>query len=210
MKRNNRGTIRGYFRPSEGTYDLQSGISALIEAGVCSGNLFFDQEGHAELERLIAQTEAGDTVIVLRLDDICTNIDELFRTVRRLLLRGVGLQSLGEPWFRLTGETMQGPALYELIARLHDLSVHLQSRTSRAEPVVRRPVGRPKCIRAEYRKKLDAALQLYTERRELSVAEICGKVGLNERTFYRYLDQQGFRVVRRPKGRKTKTNARAD
>lgn len=208
MKTDKNGIIRGYFRPKSGADDLQGGITALVEAGVASGNLFFEQEGTAELERLLGLLEKGDTIVVLRLRDICRNIGELFGLVRRLLLQGVVLKSVGEPWFRLSGDMMQDAALYELICHLYDLSCCLEAEVSTAVPAVRKPVGRPRGIRADYRKKLESALKLYTERGELSVAEICGTVGLNQRTFYRYLDQQGFRVVHRPKGRKAKQSAR--
>lgn len=204
MKKNNKGTILGYFRPTGDGYDFRSGVSALAEAGVGNGNIFFEQEGQAELERLFGRVEPGDRVVVLHLADICRNIDDLFRRVRWLLLQGVGLRSLGEPWFRLTGEAMQDSALYELIGNLHELSRLLPSPVSDVVPAVRRPVGRPRGFRVDYRRKLDAALVLYKERKELSVAEICGSVGLNERTFYRFLDCQGNEVIRRPKGRKSK------
>lgn len=206
MESNKQGIIRGYFRPEVDETGLQRGISALIEAGVASGNLFFEQEGKTEWERLLRLLSPGDRVVVLRLEDICRNIDELFGLVRRLYLLGVVLKSVAEPWFHFTGEAMQDSALYELIGHLYELSGRMKREHAPPSEPERKPVGRPPGICVEYREKLTLALELYAERGDLSVAEICGMVGLNERTFYRYLDQE--RIIRRPKGRKAKTNAR--
>lgn len=208
MKKGKEGIVRGYFRLSGGENNLQNSIMALIEAGATSGNLFFEREGTVELERLWALFGEGDTVVVLRLGDVCRNIDELIGLVRRLLLRGVVLKSVNEPWFQMAGDAMRDATLYQLIGKLYDLSTSLENGVFRTDVPERKPAGRPKGIRAECSEKLDTALRLYTERGELSVAEICNAIGLNERTFYRYLNQHGGGVLRRPKGRKAKGNAR--
>lgn len=205
MKNTRKGTIRGYFRSGLDNGDLKKGIAKLLKAGVSSGNLFFEKSGTRELERMLGLLRQGDSVLVLRVRDICGDPEELCGIADRLISQGVVLRSLGEPWFRVRVGMEHEPVPGELLKRLYGRpdSWIIQEPESQACETLR-SVGRPSGVRPDVRLKLDSALALYKERKELSVAEICGSVGLNERTFYRFLDRQGSGVVRRPKGRKSK------
>lgn len=208
MKNAQKGTIRGYFRSGPDTDDLKTGIAKLLKAGVSSGNLFFEKSGTRELERMLSLLRKGDSVLVLRVRDICGDAEQLYRVTDRLISQGAVLRSLGEPWFRMRAGTAHGPVPGDWVKRLYGGSACPVVKESESRvPETSRSVGRPSGVRPDVRLRLDSALVLYKERKELSVAEICGSVGLNERTFYRFLDRQGSGVVRRPKGRKSKRSA---
>ena len=209
MRKAQKGTIRGYFRSGPDSGELKKGIAKLLKAGVSSGNLFFEKSGTQELERMLSLLREGDSVLVLHVRDICRGAEDLYGLADRFVSRGAALRSIGEPWFRLMAD--MGPdraVLGDWMKRLYG-GADRPVIGERENPAVEssRSVGRPSGVRPDVRVKLDSALVLYKERKELSVAEICGSVGLNERTFYRFLDRQGSGVVRRPKGRKSKRSA---
>lgn len=209
MKNAQKGIIRGYFRSGQNNGDLKKGIAKLLKAGVSSGNLFFEKSGTRELERMLSLLRQGDSVLVLRVRDICGDAEQLYSVAGRLISQGAVLHSLGEPWFRMRAGMAHDPVPGDLVKRLYEgpaCAVVKKSEENQA-PETSRSVGRPSGVRPDVRLRLDSALVLYKERKELSVAEICGSVGLNERTFYRFLDRQGSGVVRRPKGRKSKRSA---
>lgn len=208
MRKAQKGTIRGYFRSGPDSGELKKGIAKLLKAGVSSGNLFFEKSGTRELERMLSLLRQGDSVLVLRVRDICGDAEQLHSVSGRLISQGAVLHSLGEPWFRMRAGMAHDPVPDDLVKRLYGGTACPGAKKSECQASeISRSVGRPSGVRPDVRMKLDSALVLYKERKELSVAEICGSVGLNERTFYRFLDRQGSGVVRRPKGRKSKRSA---
>lgn len=202
IRQDEKSVVCGYFRTGVGGSDCQSDISALLEAGVLSGNLFFDQEGTRERDRMLDMCERGDTVLVFRLSDVCDRIADLFQLVSRLSVSGIQLRSVSEPWFVLKSEKLHGSAMYDVIRELYELSLRMDEISSSDEKgSVPRPVGRPRGISARLRSRLNAALSLYRRQYKMPISEICAKVGINERTFYRYLRREG--APRRSPGRKS-------
>lgn len=181
---------------------MQEHLSALIEAGASSGNIFFDESGTRELRRLFAMLLEGDTLLVLRIVDVCRDIGEMFDLLRMLRERQVRMLSLGEPWFDISPATMRTRMLCQLIERLYALACEMECARAH-EQTLKRPVGRPKGSKRELLLKVEAAFKLYDREEGLSVADICSSVGLNERTFYRHLSsRRPLDRVRRSKGRK--------
>lgn len=181
---------------------LQEQLASLIEAGVCSGNIFFDESGDCELRRVLGMLQEGDTLLVLRIMDVCRDIGEMFDLLRFLRENRVRMQSLGEPWFDISPATMRTRMLCELIERLYALACRMECARAQEESP-KRPVGRPKGSKRELLLKVEAAFRLYDREEGLSVAEICRSVDLNERTFYRHLsNRRPLELVRRSKGRK--------
>lgn len=198
MSKGQKGIVRGYFRAGAEEEGFREGVSALLNAGVSSGNLFFEPDGHRELDRVLELSQDGDTILVLRLTDICGPVKALFRLVKRLAEAGVRLRSVSEPWFEIGSGTLRDAPLCELIRELYKLSLIFP------EPSVPRPVGRPRGNGLGMREKLRKAQTLYRQKQEWPVAEICRRTGINERTFYRYLARQEEDIARRPRGRKAK------
>lgn len=192
----------GYLRTGN-REDWQRKVGLLIQAGVSSGNIFFESEGDREFNRMLGMAKRKDAIIVLSIEDVCKTIDELFKLTEWMIKRDITFRSVGEPWFSLSSENTQGIGLYGLIGRLFDLQ-HRLTHANKSKTAGPRPVGRPKGIRPETKRKLEMALIMYQEHNELSVAEVCNLVGLNQRAFYRYLGQQDSSIARRSRGRKPK------
>lgn len=190
--------IRGYFRLEPGKNNAQEKISALIEAGASSGNIFFEIAGYKELNRLLSALRKGDMLVVPQVTDIFQNKAELSDLIEKLEKKGAALRSLDEPWLNFntrdknstaTDPTEDKPATDERVRERQDDA---------------RAAGRPKGPRREILQKLGFAFRMYHTAGHLSVSEICKTVKLNERTFYRHLERQGIQIIRRPKGRKPK------
>lgn len=185
--------IRGYFKLEPGKNNAQEKISALIDAGAASGNIFFETGGFKELNRMLGTLRKGDTLIVPRMADVCRTKTEFAELIRKLEKKGASLRSLDEPWldFHAVRETKKTPA-----AKGIGLSLPVAPDT--------KSTGRPRGPRREIMQKLSFAFRMYHTANHLSVSEICKTVKLNERTFYRHLERQGIQIIRRPKGRKPK------
>lgn len=186
--------IRGYFRLEPEKNNAQEKISALIDAGASSGNIFFEAAGSKELNRLLGTLRKGDTVVVSQVADICRCKAELAALIEKLEKKGAALRSLDEPWLDFNTHTPEKGA--ETAAPAVN-----SSRTKSGDS---KSAGRPKGPRREIMQKLGFAFRMYHTDSDLSVSEICKTVRLNERTFYRHLERQGVQVIRRPKGRKPK------
>lgn len=186
--------IRGYFRLEPGKNNAQEKISALIEAGASSGNIFFEIAGYKELNRLLGALRKGDMLVVPQVTDIFHNKAELSELIEKLEKKGAALRSLDEPWLDFN---VRDPESFLVTEMKADQPVREKQDDARA-------AGRPKGPRREIMQKLGFAFRMYHTAGHLSVSEICKTVKLNERTFYRHLERQGIQIIRRPKGRKPK------
>lgn len=188
--------IRGYFKMEPGKNNAQEKITALIDAGATSGNIFFEAAGFKELNRMLGTLRKGDMLVVPRAADVCRTKTELAELIEKLEKKGAALRSLDEPWLDFNAakepknttaaRTSNGTGIF---------SAHMPDAKS---------AGRPKGPRREIMQKLSFAFRMYHTASHLSVSEICKTVKLNERTFYRHLERQGIQIIRRPKGRKPK------
>lgn len=190
--------IRGYFRLEPGKNNAQEKISALIEAGATSGNIFFEIGGYKELNRLLNALRKGDMLVVPRATDIFHNKAELSELIEKLEKKGAALRSLDEPWLDFNIRNPENSAA----------NARTAEKPTREKQEDIRSAGRPKGPRREIMQKLSFALRMYHTAGHLSVSEICKTVKLNERTFYRHLERQGIQVIRRPKGRKPKDSTK--
>lgn len=186
--------IRGYFKLEPGKNNAQEKISALIEAGATSGNIFFEIAGYKELNRLLGALRKGDMLVVPQVTDIFRNKAELSDLIEKLERKGAALRSLAEPWLDFN---VRDPENFPVTEMKADQPVREKQDDART-------AGRPKGPRREIMQKLGFAFRMYHTAEHLSVSEICKTVKLNERTFYRHLERQGIQIIRRPKGRKPK------
>lgn len=192
--------IRGYFRLEPGKNNMHEKISALIEAGAASGNIFFETSGSKELNRMVCNLRRGDTVVIPHAADVCQNKEELSELIEKLDKKGAALRSLDEPWLDFNTDRTRRQNVRSILSQ----SIKTVGNLSLTEEADTKPAGRPKGPKREIMQKLDFAFRMYHSANHLSVSEICKTVKLNERTFYRHLERQGIQIIRRPKGRKPK------
>ena len=186
--------IRGYCKLESDINHTKEKVAALIEAGVASGNLYYDTTGNKELNRILAALRRGDTLVVAQAVDLCHTHTELADLIERLNNRGIALHSIREPWLDFGTEEKDNPFI----------ASKPNGRAVRGSSNAARTAGRPRGPRREIVQKLNFALRMYQTAGHLSVSDICTTAKINERTFYRHLERLGIQVIRRPKGRKPK------
>lgn len=186
--------IRGYFKLNADNLLNQRKVVALISAGTASGNIFFDISGRsAELTKLFGILRRGDMLVVPSAADIAASPAELAQMVEKFAKMGVRFAAVEEPWLAYQMATAQDLSFAQSPAL---------NRMAQQNQEPKRSVGRPKGPQQDIIPKLNFALNLYHTAGHLSIRQICAIAKLNERTFYRHLERQGYHVVRRIKGRK--------
>jgi len=176
----------GYARVSTTDQHLALQTDALQAAG-CE-RLFRDTVSGAKTERpgltaALGECRPGDTLVVWKLDRLGRSLPHLVETVRELVARGVGFQSVQE---QIDTTTSGGKLIFHLFASLAEFERDLiRERTNAGLSAARargRKGGRPKGVD---QKKQKAALALKKDAGH-SIREICAIVGISRNTYYKY------------------------
>ena len=179
----------GYARIStvDQNFDLQ--IDALKKAG-CE-KIFQDTASGSISDRKILNEaieylRPGDTLVVWRLDRLGRSLKKLIELTNDLGNRSVGFKSVIES---IDTTTPTGQFFLHITGAFAELERNLiRERTQAGLKAARargRKGGRPKAIDP---KTFEIALKLYNER-DLSVKDICDRLGIVKRTFYRHLEK---------------------
>jgi DNA invertase Pin-like site-specific DNA recombinase len=180
----------GYARVSTSDQNLDLQLDALL-AAKC-GRIFTDKASGAKAQRpvLIEALQCcrpGDTLVVWKLDRLGRSLPHLVETVRDLIAREVGFNSLQE---NIDTTTSGGKLIFHIFASLAEFErdiirerTHAGLSSARARG---RKGGRPKGIDEKKRK---AALALKKDP-ERSVKEICDILGMSRNTYYKYTQSE--------------------
>jgi len=187
----------GYARIStdDQTLDLQR--DALEKIG-CD-RIFTDTMSGARADRpgladAIAQTRAGDTLVIWRLDRLGRSLRQLIETVTALEQRGIGFKSLTEA---IDTTSSGGKLVFHIFGALAEFERDLIRERTRAGLAAARARGRkggrPRAAAFIDPKKLALARTLYQEK-QTPVGTLCQMLGVSRATFYRYVGAE--RAVR--------------
>src|ERR1700733_11704641 len=94
-------TIYGYARDSTDGQTLDAEVAALTAAG--AARVFRETAGGAatdrrELARAVQTLDAGDSLIVTRLDRLARSARDLLNVLDAIVRAGAGFRSLGDAW----------------------------------------------------------------------------------------------------------------
>src|SRR5216683_642934 len=140
--------IYGYARVSTDGQSVEAQIAALTAAGaekifreVASGA----KTDRVQLRRLLDQLDAGDVLMVTRLDRLARSTRDLLNTLAAITEKKAGFKSLGDAWADTT--TAHGRLMLTVLGGLAEFERELiRTRTGegRARPVARgQKMGRP-------------------------------------------------------------------
>jgi len=94
-------TVYGYARVSNTDQNLDIQIAALKAAGCekvsCEKVSGTSTNGRQELEKLLEFVEAGDTIVITRIDRLARSIGDLQDIVRELKSKGVAIKATEQP-----------------------------------------------------------------------------------------------------------------
>lgn len=197
------GRLIGYARVSTVTQDPSLQLDALAAAGcerVYTDKVSGKLTTRPQLDRALRALQAGDTLVVWRLDRLGRSLPHLLQLVMDLESRGVGFRSLTESIDTSSAAGRLVLAVFGALAAFErDL---LSERTAAGLAAARargRRGGRPPVMTEA---KLEVARRLVAEG-ELSMAEIAATIGVGRSTLYRHLsasDTEGQAVPRQPPG----------
>ena len=109
----------GYARVSTADQNLNRQADALTKAGVDKRNIYHEKLSGAkrerpELDRMIAELQSGDTIIVADLTRLSRSTKDLFEIVSLVESKGANIKSLKESWLDTT--TPHGRLLFTIFA----------------------------------------------------------------------------------------------
>ena len=196
------GELLGYARASTGRLDDDEQFETLTAAGVSGFRVYSDVHTpgspaphRSGLAALLDYARTGDTVVVASIDRLGATPDDVMRTVRTLLERGLRLRSVREG---LDTADPTGRTIVAILASLANLGDEAETRACAPPPQDRREfvaphrpvatrdgsVGRPRVLDAEQ-------IEIARRRRALGerVPTIAESLGVSRATLYRTLAQ---------------------
>lgn len=103
VRHNGRVRLLGYTRVSTSSQDAQLQLDALVAAGVQKRDVFADVTSGSKtaierrgMKKLLEHAEAGDTVVVWRVDRLGRSLIDVLNTVNLLRERGIHVRSVSD------------------------------------------------------------------------------------------------------------------
>ena len=195
MTRQQNGTVRGrtvgYARVSTLEQDLGLQVDALQAQGCPDELIFVDKASGAKaarpgLTQCLETLQAGDLLLVWRLDRLGRSMAHLVGLVEELQARGIGFRSVCDGAIDTT--TASGELVFHIFSAMAQFERRLiQERTRAGLTAARargRRGGRPALDPQDPRVQMAKAL--YQDRAH-AVGEICQTLHISRSTLYRYL-----------------------
>jgi DNA invertase Pin-like site-specific DNA recombinase len=136
-------TVYGYARVSTTGQTLATHKALLLAAGV--ERIFSEKVSgvaakRPELARVLDELEAGDVLVVTKLDPLARSTLDLLRIIDLIGKEGAGFKSLGDPWADTT--TPHGRLMLTVLGGIADYAdtAIMRSPTSDAERAVAQPI----------------------------------------------------------------------
>lgn len=182
----------GYARVSTADQDAALQIDALKKAGcarifteVASGA----KDDRPELARCLGHLDAGDVMVVWRLDRLGRNLKHLIDVVDGLEKKGIGFQSLQEGFDTTTSG---GKLVFQIFGALAEFERNLIRERTNAGLASARARGRKGGRKEKLTgKQVSTMLAMYLSR-DHSVSAICETFEISRPTVYRYLKENGI------------------
>jgi DNA invertase Pin-like site-specific DNA recombinase len=187
----------GYARVSTKDQVLDMQIDALKKAG-CD-KIFLEVAKGAKADRpewtaLLNEIQAGDTLVLWKLDRMGRSLPHLIKTVNELISNNIDIISLNDP---INVITAQGRFMFNVFASLAEFEKDLiRERTIAGLKSARdrgRMGGRPKGLSEKAKRSACSAEALYKQN-ELTSTEIAAQLGISKTTLYKYLRARNVKI----------------
>jgi len=187
----------GYARVSTKDQVLDMQIDALKNVG-CH-KVFYEVAKGAKTDRpewlkLLNEIQAGDTLVIWKLDRMGRSLQHLIKIVNDLIDKNVDIISLQDP---LNTTNAQGRLIFNMFASLAEFEKDLiRERTMAGLKSARargRMGGRPKGLSEKAKRVACAAEALYNQK-ELKPDEIAAQLDISKTTLYKYLRVRNVKI----------------
>lgn len=185
------GRLVGYARVSTSDQELRLQVDALTQQGCHPEHIFVETISGATasrhgLEACLAMLQAGDVLLVWRLDRLGRSMPHLVHVVEQLRTRGIGFRSICDGVIDTT--TASGELIFHLFSALAQFEQRLIQERTQAGLAAARARGRrggrkPLDVRTP---RVQMAKAMHADKR-VSIPEICHALRISRSTFYRYL-----------------------
>lgn len=181
----------GYARVSTQDQDLNLQLDALLKAGCAKNEIFIDKISGSKSERpglqkCLDEIQAGDTLLVWRLDRLGRSMPHLVSLIEDLRIKGIGFKSICDGAIDTT--TASGELIFNIFSSLAQFERRLiQERTKAGLEAARargRQGGRKKIEPSN--PKVMMAKSMHRDH-GMSIADICNTLKISKASFYRYL-----------------------
>lgn len=180
----------GYARVSTIDQNLDRQIDQLKQQGcekIFNEKITGTKRDRPELEKLLDQLRAGDTIIVAELSRLSRSVKDLFQIVDIIKQKDANLKSLKEPWADTT--TPQGNLMFTIFAGISQFDRDLTSQRTKEGLASARARGRKGGRPQKPSKDIELALKMY-DSKQYSLSEIKKATGIGETTLYRYIEKR--------------------
>ena len=196
MKRKKNGTVAagrtvGYARVSTTEQDLRMQVDALQAQGCPEELIFVDTASGAKAARpglstCLETVQAGDVLLVWRLDRLGRSLVHLVTLVEALQERGIGFRSICDGAIDTT--TASGELVFHVFSALAQFERRLIQERTRAGLAAARARGRlgGRPTMDPHDPRVQMAKALYKDRTH-EVGAICQTLHISRSTLYRYL-----------------------
>ena len=185
------GRTIGYARVSTTEQDLRLQVDALKAQGCEDALIFVDKASGAKAERpgltqCLETLQAGDLLLVWRLDRLGRSMPHLATLVEELQERGIGFRSICDRAIDTT--TASGELVSNIFSALAQFERRLIQERTRAGLTAARARGRlgGRPALDPHDPRIQMAKALYQDR-EHGVGDICQTLHISRSTLYRYL-----------------------
>jgi DNA invertase Pin-like site-specific DNA recombinase len=185
------GRVLGYARVSTLEQDLTLQTDALKQQGCTQRDIFIDNASGARakrpgLEACLAALQAGDVLLVWRLDRLGRSMPHLVTLIEQFKERGIGFRSICDGAIDTT--TASGELIFDIFSALAQFEQRLIQERTRAGLSAARARGRRggrKPLPPTHPKVLTAK-KMYQDR-AVEVRDICTTLNISRATLYRYV-----------------------
>lgn len=189
-----RRQLVGYARVSTTEQDLTLQLDALKRHGCTPKTIFVDTASGARaqrpgLEACLATLQAGDVLVVWRLDRLGRSMSHLVTLVEQLRERGIGFRSICDGVIDTT--TASGELIFNLFSALAQFEQRLIQERTRAGLSAARARGRKGGRKPlpPTAPKVRTAKKMYLDR-SVEIRDICQTLRISRSTLYRYVTME--------------------
>jgi DNA invertase Pin-like site-specific DNA recombinase len=184
------GTVVGYARVSTDKQDEARQLSALREHGITKSRFLYQDHAvsgaktsRPEFDRMLADLEPGDVVVVTELDRLGRNTGHVITTIAELREKGIHVRSLADG---IDSSTDMGEVMMQLLAVFAGVERRMIQRRTKAGLAEARAQGRvggrPRALDT-----LQAQTALRMSDEGHKVADIARTLKVSAPTIYRYI-----------------------
>lgn len=171
-------------------------LSALEEAGVNRCNIVYEvasirKINRLELTALIKKLKPYDTLIVQRLDRLCSNTKNLVDIITSLETNKVRLVSIEEG---IDSDIKSELTFYDSIRRIYDFERNIISECTKQGILRAKSLGHKSGRKRKDSQKVQHAIDLYNSK-DYTIDEIEIMSGVSRSTLYRYLKKADKEVI---------------